>query len=62
VFKWRPGTDWEEAGITPSKLGEICRKLRDASFQHFPVRHLSLEGGRERWERRKDKEGKEAGQ
>ena len=30
VFKWRPGTDWEEAGITPAKLGEICRQLREA--------------------------------
>jgi L-alanine-DL-glutamate epimerase-like enolase superfamily enzyme len=35
VFKWRPGTDWEEAGITPSKLGEICRKLRDAVGPDF---------------------------
>jgi L-alanine-DL-glutamate epimerase-like enolase superfamily enzyme len=31
TFKWRPGTDWEEAGITATTLGEtVCRKLRAA--------------------------------
>jgi L-alanine-DL-glutamate epimerase-like enolase superfamily enzyme len=31
TFKWRPGTDWEEAGITAEKLGNtVCRKLREA--------------------------------
>ena len=35
VFKWRPGTDWEEAGITPAKLGEICRQLRAAVGPDF---------------------------
>ncbi|HJP31860.1 MAG TPA: mandelate racemase/muconate lactonizing enzyme family protein [Candidatus Latescibacteria bacterium] len=37
VFKWRPGTDWEEAGITPRKLGEICHKLRDAVGPDFDL-------------------------
>jgi L-alanine-DL-glutamate epimerase-like enolase superfamily enzyme len=35
VFKWRPGTDWEEAGITTAKLGEICRQLREAVGPDF---------------------------
>jgi L-alanine-DL-glutamate epimerase-like enolase superfamily enzyme len=35
TFKWRPGTDWEEAGITPGKLGEVCHKLRDAVGPDF---------------------------
>jgi L-alanine-DL-glutamate epimerase-like enolase superfamily enzyme len=35
VFKWRPGTDWEEAGITPAKLGDICRQLRAAVGPDF---------------------------
>ena len=37
TFKWRPGTDWEEAGIAPSQLGEICRKLRDAVGPDFDL-------------------------
>lgn len=37
TFKWRPGTDWEEAGITPAKLGDICRKLRDAVGPDFKL-------------------------
>jgi L-alanine-DL-glutamate epimerase-like enolase superfamily enzyme len=40
TFKWRPGTDWEEAGITPLKLGDICRKLRQAVGPDF---YLGLE-------------------
>lgn len=40
TFKWRPGTDWEEAGITPAKLGDICVKLRDAVGPEF---NLGLE-------------------
>ncbi|MFN8487540.1 MAG: mandelate racemase/muconate lactonizing enzyme family protein [Caldilineaceae bacterium] len=40
TFKWRPGTDWEEAGINPTKLGEICRKLREAVGPDF---NLGLE-------------------
>jgi L-alanine-DL-glutamate epimerase-like enolase superfamily enzyme len=35
TFKWRPGTDWEEAGITPERLGEICRQLRGAVGPDF---------------------------
>ena len=35
TFKWRPGTDWEEAGITPTKLGEVCRRLREAVGPDF---------------------------
>jgi L-alanine-DL-glutamate epimerase-like enolase superfamily enzyme len=35
TFKWRPGTDWEEAGITPERLGEICRQLREAVGPDF---------------------------
>ncbi|MDA0335603.1 MAG: hypothetical protein O2782_10590, partial [bacterium] len=35
VFKWRPGTDWEAAGITPAKLGRICRQLRDVVGPDF---------------------------
>ncbi|MEE3234000.1 MAG: enolase C-terminal domain-like protein [Candidatus Latescibacterota bacterium] len=27
TFKWRPGTDWEEAGVNAKKLGDICRQL-----------------------------------
>ena len=37
TFKWRPGTDWEEAGITPDGLGEICRKLREAVGPDFDL-------------------------
>jgi len=35
TFKWRPGTDWEEAGITPTKLGKLCEQLRDAVGPDF---------------------------
>ncbi len=36
TFKWRPGTDWEAAGMTARKLGEtVCRKLRDAVGPSF---------------------------
>jgi L-alanine-DL-glutamate epimerase-like enolase superfamily enzyme len=37
LFKWRPGTDWEEAGITAAKLGDICRELRDAVGPDFDL-------------------------
>jgi L-alanine-DL-glutamate epimerase-like enolase superfamily enzyme len=37
AFKWRPGTDWEEAGITPTKLGDVCRKLREAVGPDFKL-------------------------
>lgn len=37
TFKWRPGTDWEEAGITPTRLGEVCRKLRAAVGPDFKL-------------------------
>ena len=37
TFKLRPGTDWEEAGITPTKLGEICRQLREAVGPEFQL-------------------------
>ncbi len=37
AFKWRPGTDWEEAGITPAKLGDICRQLREAVGDDFKM-------------------------
>lgn len=37
TFKWRPGTDWEEAGITPTRLGEICAKLRAAVGPDFQL-------------------------
>ena len=40
TFKWRPGTDWEEAGITPTILGDICGKLRQAVGPDF---NLGLE-------------------
>jgi L-alanine-DL-glutamate epimerase-like enolase superfamily enzyme len=40
TFKWRPGTDWEEAGMTPTRLGNICRKLREAVGPDF---NLGLE-------------------
>lgn len=40
TFKWRPGTDWEEACMNPTKLGEVCRKLREAVGPHF---NLGLE-------------------
>jgi L-alanine-DL-glutamate epimerase-like enolase superfamily enzyme len=37
-FKWRPGTDWEEAGITAGKLGNtVCRKLREAVGPDFKL-------------------------
>jgi L-alanine-DL-glutamate epimerase-like enolase superfamily enzyme len=35
TFKWRPGTDWEEAGISPARLAEICRQLRQAVGPDF---------------------------
>ena len=36
TFKWRPGTDWEEAGMTATKLGEtVCRPLREAVGPEF---------------------------
>ena len=36
TFKWRPGTDWEEAGMTAEKLGNtVCRKLREAVGPDF---------------------------
>jgi len=37
TFKWRPGTDWEEAGVNPAVLGEICRKLRQAVGPDFDL-------------------------
>ena len=37
TFKWRPGTDWEEAGITPTELGHICNKLRAAVGPDFDL-------------------------
>ena len=37
TFKWRPGTDWEEAGVTPTSLGEICRQLREAVGPDFDL-------------------------
>ncbi len=37
TFKWRPGTDWQEAGINPQKLGEICRQLRAAVGPDFKL-------------------------
>ena len=38
AFKWRPGTDWEEAGITAGKLGNtVCRKLREAVGPDFKL-------------------------
>lgn len=37
TFKWRPGTDWEEAGINPKKLGEICYQLRQAVGPDFKL-------------------------
>jgi L-alanine-DL-glutamate epimerase-like enolase superfamily enzyme len=38
TFKWRPGTDWEEAGMTAGKLGEtVCRKLREAVGPEFKL-------------------------
>lgn len=38
TFKWRPGTDWEAAGITARKLGEtVCRKLREAVGPEFKL-------------------------
>jgi len=37
TFKWRPGTDWEEAGITPTELGVVCRKLREAVGPDFDL-------------------------
>ena len=41
TYKWRPGTDWEEAGMTPAKLGnQVCRKLREAVGPDF---RLALE-------------------
>ena len=37
TFKWRPGTDWEEAGVTPAELGEVCRRLREAVGPDFDL-------------------------
>ena len=37
TFKWRPGTDWEEAGVTPAGLGEVCRRLREAVGPDFDL-------------------------
>ena len=37
TFKWRPGTDWEEAGMTAAKMGGICRKLREAVGPDFDL-------------------------
>ena len=37
TFKWRPGTDWQEDGITPKELGEICRQLRAAVGPDFDL-------------------------
>lgn len=37
TFKWRPGTDWEEAGMDPTKLGEICAQLREAVGPDFDL-------------------------
>ena len=37
TFKWRPGTDWEEAGMNPARLGDICRKLREAVGPDFDL-------------------------
>ena len=37
TFKWRPGTDWEEAGMTPAGLGEVCRRLREAVGPDFDL-------------------------
>lgn len=38
AYKWRPGTDWEEAGMTPEKLGNnFCRKLREAVGPDFKL-------------------------
>ena len=37
TFKWRPGTDWEESGITPTRLGDVCRKLREAVGPDFKL-------------------------
>ena len=38
TFKWRPGTDWEAAGMTAAKLGNtVCRKLRDAVGPNFKL-------------------------
>ncbi|MBV7338156.1 mandelate racemase/muconate lactonizing enzyme family protein [Chloroflexi bacterium TSY] len=37
TFKWRPGTDWAEAGINPVLLGEICRQLREAVGSDFQL-------------------------
>ena len=37
TFKWRPGTDWQEAGITAAGLGEICRQLREAVGPEFAL-------------------------
>lgn len=37
TFKWRPGTDWEESGITPATLGDVCRRLREAVGPDFQL-------------------------
>lgn len=38
TYKWRPGTDWEEAGMTAEKLGNmVCRKLREAVGPDFKL-------------------------
>ncbi|MEM7131987.1 MAG: mandelate racemase/muconate lactonizing enzyme family protein [Chloroflexota bacterium] len=37
TFKWRPGTDWDEASVNPTKLGEICQQLREAVGPDFDL-------------------------
>jgi L-alanine-DL-glutamate epimerase-like enolase superfamily enzyme len=38
TYKWRPGTDWEEAGVTAESLGNtVCRKLREAVGPDFKL-------------------------
>jgi L-alanine-DL-glutamate epimerase-like enolase superfamily enzyme len=34
-FKFRTGTDWEEAGVTAKEMGDVCRKLRAAVGPDF---------------------------
>ena len=38
AYKWRPGTDWEEAGMTAEKLGNsVCRRVREAVGPNFKM-------------------------
>ena len=38
IYKWRPGTDWEAAGMTAEKMGNVvCRKLREAVGPDFKL-------------------------